>query len=66
MVQMICPFCEQPIGVEGNRFQFDIVTFTLEDPNLQEKKRKKGEESELRNICAIYCENCGKVLGLTP
>ena len=65
MANMICPYCEQPVGVEGNRFQFELVNFSIEDSS-QGKKKKKKEEPMVRSICAIYCENCNKVLGLTP
>ncbi len=62
MANMICPFCDKAIGNDRNPFQFEIVTFTF---NEKVKGKKKPVE-RVKSICAIYCDNCKRILGLTP
>ena len=62
MVTMICPHCDQSIGNEKNPFQFEIVNFSFNE----RVKGKKNPVQRVKSICAIYCDNCKRILGLTP
>ena len=62
MAGSICPFCEQPLGKEYNRFRYDMVNFSISDPSEDQSGAIK---ERLEQICAIYCENCNKVVGVS-
>ena len=55
-VQMKCPYCNKPIGVEENPFHYETVSY-YEDV--------KGKKKLILEYLAIACSNCGAVIGVT-
>ncbi len=56
MAKMKCPFCQTPIGVEENPFDFDTVSY-YEDV--------KGKKKLRLEFIVVFCTKCNSVIGVT-
>ncbi len=56
MADMKCPFCDTPIGIEENPFNYDTVRYHQE---------AKGKPKLILEYVVVFCTKCGAVLGVT-
>ncbi len=56
-----CPHCKKALGTEDNRYQICIVTFTLP----QDYRHEITHFQQMKDEFIIYCQHCGKTLGIS-